>query len=32
MTDQQTNSPTDYNEPMTGWLLACTDTAKMFDF
>jgi hypothetical protein len=31
MSGQQTDSPTDTNEPMTGWLLACTDIVKKFD-
>jgi hypothetical protein len=31
MNGQQTYSPTDKNEPMTGWLLACTDIVKKFD-
>jgi hypothetical protein len=30
MNGQQTDSPTDMNKPMTGWLLACTDIVKMF--
>jgi hypothetical protein len=29
--DQQTDSPTDKNEPMTSWLLACTDIVKKLD-